>query len=86
MFVSTAILLAAVGLAADLLIGCIGIGGVILVPALTYVIGGSIQIAIAGAMMGYLFTGLVGTVVYARHKSIRWTWPPGWGPVPCLPP
>jgi uncharacterized membrane protein YfcA len=72
MFVSTAILVAVVGLAAGLLIGCIGIGGVILVPALTHVIGIPIQIAIAGAMMGYLFAGLAGTAAYARHKSIRW--------------
>lgn len=72
MFVSTAILLAAIGLAAGLLIGCIGIGGVIVVPALVYVVGIPIQTAIAGAIMGYLFTGLVGTAVYARHKSIRW--------------
>ncbi|MEQ8195960.1 MAG: sulfite exporter TauE/SafE family protein, partial [Rhodospirillales bacterium] len=28
--------------------------------------------AIAAAMFGYLFTGAVGTVLFARHGSIRW--------------
>jgi uncharacterized protein len=72
MATSVLILLLAVGLAAGLLIGCIGIGGVILVPILVYLVGIPIQIAIAGAMMGYLFTGLVGTIVYSRNRSIRW--------------
>ena len=49
-----------------------GIGGVILVPALVYFGGVPIHAAIAGAMMSYLLTGLVGTLVYARAKSIRW--------------
>jgi uncharacterized protein len=72
MVTSTLIVLAAVGLVAGLLIGCIGIGGVILVPILVYLVGIPIQIAIAGAMMGYLFTGLIGTIVYSRNRSIRW--------------
>jgi uncharacterized membrane protein YfcA len=66
------VLLGGVGLVAGLMIGCIGIGGVIVVPILTYLGGIPIQIAIAGAMMGYVLTGLVGTVVYAHKKSIRW--------------
>lgn len=69
---SSLLLLGAVGLVAGLMIGCIGIGGVIVVPSLAYLGGIPIQVAIAGAMMGYLLTGAVGTVVYARKKSIRW--------------
>ena len=42
--------IAAFGLASGLLIGCVGIGGVILVPALTYVCGIEIHRAI-GAIM-----------------------------------
>lgn len=72
MVISTVIVIAAAGLAAGVLIGCIGIGGVILVPALTYIIGVPIDIAIAGAMMGYLLAGMVGTFVYSRRRSIRW--------------
>lgn len=60
------------GLAAGLLIGCAGIGGVILVPLLSY--AGSVEIhnAIAGAMFAYLISGTIGTIVYAREGSIRW--------------
>ena len=64
---------AGLGLLSGLSIGCIGIGGVILVPGLFYLAGIPIQTAIAAAMMGYLLTGLVGTVVYARNKSINWS-------------
>ncbi|MFA9473414.1 MAG: sulfite exporter TauE/SafE family protein [Filomicrobium sp.] len=58
--------------AAGLLIGCVGIGGVILVPLLTYVSGVEIHTAIAAAMFAYLVSGAIGTFAYARKKSIRW--------------
>lgn len=61
-----------VGLLAGSLIGCLGIGGVILVPALVYLGGVPVQIAIAAAMMGYVLTGLIGTSVYAASGSIDW--------------
>ena len=64
--------LVGLGLLAGVLIGAVGIGGVILVPALVYFDGVPIHAAIAGAMMSYLLTGLVGTLVYARAKSIQW--------------
>jgi uncharacterized membrane protein YfcA len=64
--------LVGLGCLAGLLIGAVGIGGVILVPALVYFGGVPIHAAIAGAMMSYLLTGLVGTLVYARAKSIQW--------------
>ncbi len=63
--------LVGLGCLAGLLIGAVGIGGVILVPALVYFGGVPIHAAIAGAMMSYLLTGLVGTLVYARAKSIQ---------------
>ncbi|MCP5083881.1 MAG: sulfite exporter TauE/SafE family protein [Alphaproteobacteria bacterium] len=66
------LLVAILGLISGLSIGCIGIGGVILVPGLFYLGGIPIQTAIAAAMMGYVLTGVVGTVVYARNKSINW--------------
>ena len=62
----------ALGLLAGLLIGCVGIGGVILVPALIYIAGTPIQSAITAAMMAYIVSGAVGTIVYAREGSIRW--------------
>lgn len=67
-----AIALGMLGVLAGLLIGCVGIGGVILVPALVYFGGVPIHSAIAAAMMSYLLTGLVGTLVYERENSIRW--------------
>ena len=55
------------------LIGAIGIGGVLLVPMLTYVLGISIHVAIATAMFSYLFTGIVGAFEYARRGSVNWS-------------
>lgn len=64
--------LLALGLVSGLMIGCIGIGGVILVPVLAFVGGVPIHSAIAAAMAGYLLTGAIGTLIFARNKSIRW--------------
>ena len=60
------------GLIAGGLIGCVGVGGVILVPALVYLAGVPIKVAIAAAMFAFLLSGAVGTFVFARKKSIRW--------------
>ena len=68
-----AISLGILGLFSGLLIGAIGIGGVILVPALVYFGGIPIHAAIAAAMMSYVFTGLIGTLVYTSKNSIRWS-------------
>ena len=54
------------------MIGCIAIGGVILVPALVFLAGIPIQIAIPAAMFAYILSGLVATAVFARNKSIDW--------------
>lgn len=59
-------------LAAGLLIGCVGIGGVTLVPLLAYLGGVPIHTAIAAAMFAYLVSGAIGTFVFAKNKSIRW--------------
>lgn len=62
-----------IGLSVGVLIGCIGIGGVLLVPALTYLYGVETHRAIAACMLSYVFSGALGTVLYARCGSIRWT-------------
>ena len=54
-------------------IGCVGIGGVLLVPGLVYLVGMDVQIAIATCMFSYLFSGAAGAVAYARRGSIRWS-------------
>jgi uncharacterized membrane protein YfcA len=63
---------AALGGGAGLLIGCVGIGGVILVPALVYLAGHSVPTAIAAAMCAFVVSGIVGTHAYSKEGSIRW--------------
>lgn len=65
-------LLAPVILFVGILIGSIGIGGVLLVPSLSYLAGIEIHIAIAACMLSYAFSGVVGASIYARRGSIRW--------------
>lgn len=55
------------------LIGSIGIGGVLLVPSLTYLGDIEVHVAIASCSFSYLFTGAVGGVMYARKGSIKWS-------------
>lgn len=57
------------GFFAGLLIGCIGIGGIILVPALVYVAGYPIETAISAAMIAFLFSGIVGSAALWREHS-----------------
>jgi uncharacterized membrane protein YfcA len=70
---SQLIALTALGLASGLLIGCIGIGGVILVPALVFIGGIPIHRAIPAALLAYIVSGVVATAIFAREKSIRWS-------------
>lgn len=64
--------IATLGTISGLMIGCIGIGGVILVPALVFLGGISIKIGIPAAMFAFILSGLVASFVFARNKSIRW--------------
>ena len=61
-----------VAITVGVMIGAIGIGGVLLVPLLVYVLGVSIHSAIAIAMFSYLFSGTVGAFEYVRRGSIQW--------------
>jgi uncharacterized membrane protein YfcA len=65
-------LIALLGLTSGLMIGCIGIGGVILVPALVFLADIPIKIGIPAAMAAYILSGIVATAVFASHKSIHW--------------
>jgi uncharacterized protein len=64
--------IALLGVVSGLMIGCIGIGGVILVPALVFLAGIAIHTAIPAAMFAYILSGLAATFVFARNKSIDW--------------
>ncbi len=55
-----------------ILIGCLGIGGVLLVPALLHLGDVAIHVAIPACSLSYLVTGTVGAVIYARHGTIDW--------------
>lgn len=71
--------IAGLGLFAGVMIGCIGIGGVILVPALTFVGGVPVHVAIAAAMMAYIVSGLLATFVFVREQrenraTAYWLW------------
>ena len=59
-------------LVVGLLIGCVGIGGVLMTPSLVYVGGLSFHLAAATSMWAFLFAGAAGTSIYARHGSIDW--------------
>nr|WP_042189042.1 sulfite exporter TauE/SafE family protein [Kibdelosporangium sp. MJ126-NF4]CEL18625.1 Membrane protein [Kibdelosporangium sp. MJ126-NF4]CTQ98110.1 Membrane protein [Kibdelosporangium sp. MJ126-NF4] len=55
-----------------LLIGAIGIGGVLLPPALTWLGGLDAHTAAGTSSWCFLFTGLVGTAMYARQRTVAW--------------
>jgi uncharacterized protein len=71
--ISELIWIVLLGIASGLMIGCIGVGGVILVPGLVFLAGVPIQISIPAAMLAYILSGLVATAVFAHNKSIRWS-------------
>jgi uncharacterized protein len=66
------VLIALLGLTSGLMIGCIGIGGVILVPALVFLADIPIKTSIPAAMAAFILSGFVATMVFASHKSIHW--------------
>jgi hypothetical protein len=72
MELSTFFLLSSFGIFIGVLIGWVGIGGVLIVPILTYIFSIEIHIAIAAAMFSYIFSGAVGTLIYAKKGSIKW--------------
>lgn len=55
------------------LIGAVGVGGILLIPALSALSGLSIHEAAATALFSFLFTGLLGTYLFHRRGSINWT-------------
>lgn len=64
--------LAVVALLVGVLIGAVGIGGILLIPALNLLAGMPMQTAMATALLTFVFTGLLGTALFNRHGSIDW--------------
>ena len=54
------------------LIGAVGIGGILLIPALNLLAGVPLHTAMATALLTFVFTGLLGTVLFNRRGSIDW--------------
>lgn len=68
----TTVLLLASALIVGVLVGCVGIGGILLPPALVYVGGFDPHLAMATSMWSFLFTGVIGTATYSRRRSVNW--------------
>lgn len=66
------VLVVASALVVGVLIGCVGIGGVLLPPVLIYAGGLDPHLAAATSMWAFLFTGAAGTLSYARRRSVDW--------------
>ncbi|EPR33126.1 protein of unknown function DUF81 [Alkalidesulfovibrio alkalitolerans DSM 16529] len=67
------LLLALVALLVGTLIGCVGVGGILLIPALAAFSGLDTHVSMATALFSFIFTGIVGTWLYQRKGSIDWS-------------
>ncbi|WP_428421676.1 sulfite exporter TauE/SafE family protein [Methylibium sp.] len=65
--------LAAVALVVGVLIGAVGVGGILLIPALNLLTTLSIQASMATALFTFIFTGIVGSFFFQRRGSIDWS-------------
>lgn len=61
-----------ISLVVGMLIGAVGIGGILLIPALNVLGGLTIQEAMATALFTFIFTGAIGTFSFQRRGSINW--------------
>ena len=68
---STLLFVAAASVVIGIAVGCTGIGGILLVPTLSFAAGIPVRAAIAIALWSYLWSGLVAVALYARRGSIR---------------
>lgn len=73
MDIGSVTLLVGLSMFVGVLIGGVGIGGILLVPMLTYILSIDVHVAVAAAMFSYVFSGVVGTWIYAKKRSIEWS-------------
>lgn len=64
--------LEAIALAVGFFIGALGVGGVLLIPALVWLGGVPVHQATATALFSFLFTGVLATWLFQRRGSIDW--------------
>lgn len=62
-----------IGLLVGTMIGTVGIGGVLLAPALVLLLGIDLPLAMATSVWSFLFTGVMGMLSYSSKGSIDWT-------------
>ncbi len=72
MSLTTALVVGLFGLLLGVALGCTSVGGVLLVPFLTYGVGLPVHAAIPVALFSYLWSGLLAVLLYARRGSIPW--------------
>lgn len=65
-------ILALTALVVGIIIGTVGAGGILLIPALSLFGGFSTHEAMGTALFSFIFTGLMGTYLYQRRGSIDW--------------
>lgn len=65
--------LVVLALVVGVLIGTVGVGGVALPPFLTWFAGFDPHTAAGTSSWAFVFTGIVGTAMYARHASMSWS-------------
>ncbi|XP_065194393.1 uncharacterized protein LOC135825700 [Sycon ciliatum] len=68
----TFLLAAVIGVVAGVLIGCIGVGGVVIVPLLILRHDVDIHLAVVACMAAYVPAGLAGAVAYVRKRAVPW--------------
>jgi uncharacterized protein len=69
---TTALVIGLFGVLLGVALGCTSVGGVLLVPFLTYGVGMPVHAAIPAALFSYLWSGLLAVALYARRGSIPW--------------
>lgn len=66
------VFLLAIGFVVGALIGAVGVGGILLIPALAAFGHLGMHEAMATALFTFVFTGVTGTVLFQRKGSIDW--------------
>jgi uncharacterized protein len=72
MSLSFALFAGTLGLVIGVLVGTTGIGGVLLVPALVFLWGFDVHVAVATAMAAFMLGGVAAALLYGRRGSIDW--------------
>lgn len=65
-------LLLLVALVVGLFIGAVGVGGILLIPALNVLAPMPLRAAMATALFTFIFTGVVGAFLFQRRGSVDW--------------